>query len=217
MRITDISIQAKNPDRVNVSVDGKYRFSLDVYQVSELGVKRNKEYSEAELVELETESQFGKLYGRALEYCLMRPHSAREIRDYLWRKTRPSKIRLKEGGFKDKPGVPVELTERVFKRLQDKGYIDDERFARFWVENRHQRKGASLRKLVQELRGKGIEQAVIDDVVTDSSRSDETELRKMIEKKASRYADRQKFTQYLIRQGFSYNDVKTALDETYDP
>lgn len=217
MRITDISIQAKNPDRVNVSVDGKYRFSLDIYQVSELGIKRDKEYSEAELVEFEQESQFGKLYGRALEYCMMRPHSAREIRDYLWRKTRSTRVRLKEGGFKDKPGVSVELTERVFKRLQEKGHIDDERFARFWVENRHQRKGVSQRKLVQELRGKGIEQAIINEVVSDSSRSDETELRKMIEKKASRYEDKQKFMQYLMRQGFSYDDVKTALDETYEP
>jgi regulatory protein len=216
MRITDISIQLKNPDRVNVSVDGKYRFSLDIYQVSELGIKRGQEYSEDDITLFETESQFGKLYGRALEYCLMRPHSAREVRDYLWKKTRPSRIRLKEGGFMEKPGVPKELTERVFDRLQDKGYIDDERFTRFWVENRNQRKGVSQRKLVQELRGKGVEQSVIDDVMTNSSRSDETELRKVIEKKASRYSDRQKFMQYLVRQGFSYDDVKTALEETSD-
>ncbi|HCR55918.1 TPA: recombination regulator RecX, partial [Candidatus Saccharibacteria bacterium] len=39
MKITDISLQAKNKDRVNVSVDGTYAFSLDVYQVGELGVR----------------------------------------------------------------------------------------------------------------------------------------------------------------------------------
>lgn len=216
MKITDISIQAKNPDRVNVSVDGKYRFSLDIYQVSELGIKRGQEYSEDDIALFETESQFGKLYGRALEYCLMRPHSAREIRDYLWKKTRPSRVRLKDGGFMEKPGVPKELSERVFDRLQDKGYVDDVRFTRFWVENRNQRKGVSQRKLVQELRGKGVEQSVINEVMADSSRSDETELRKVIEKKASRYSDRQKLMQYLVRQGFSYDDVKTALEETSD-
>ena len=61
MRITDISLQAKNPNRVNISVDGKYRFSLDVFQVGELGIKKNNDYSEAEIVGFETESQFGKL------------------------------------------------------------------------------------------------------------------------------------------------------------
>ena len=213
MRITDISVQAKNPDRVNISVDGKYRFSLDIYQVGELGIKRGEEYSETELETFETESQFGKLYGRTLEYCLMRPHSAREVRDYLWKKTRPSRIKLKEGGFKERPGVSKELAERVFERLSAKGYIDDERFTRFWVENRNQRKGMSRRKLVQELRGKGVDQVIIDDIMADSSRSDDTELRKVIEKKASRYDDKQKFMQYLMRQGFSYEDVKSALEE----
>jgi regulatory protein len=79
MIITAIGVQARNKDRVNVSVDGKYRFSLDMFQVIELGIKVGKSYDEAELTTLEEESQFGKLYGRALEYCLMRPHSAREV------------------------------------------------------------------------------------------------------------------------------------------
>jgi regulatory protein len=75
MKITDISVQTRNPDRVNVSVDGKYRFSLDILQVTELGVKIGNDYSEQELAELEDESIYGKLYARALEYTLMRPHS----------------------------------------------------------------------------------------------------------------------------------------------
>ena len=84
MKITDITVQAKNTNRVNISVDGKYRFSLDVFQLGELGIKKGKDYDEAELLEIENESQFGKLYARALEYCLMRPHSVREVKDYLW-------------------------------------------------------------------------------------------------------------------------------------
>jgi regulatory protein len=45
----------------------------------------------------------------------------------------------------------------VFERLVEKGYVDDEKFARFWVENRNQTKGASRRKLEAELRAKGFE------------------------------------------------------------
>lgn len=51
-------------------------FSLDVFQVADLGIRVGKEYTDSELTALETESQFGKLYARALEYCLMRPHFA---------------------------------------------------------------------------------------------------------------------------------------------
>ena len=213
MRITDISVQVKNSDRVNVSVDGKYRFSLDIVQLTELGIKRGNVYEESEVQAFEVESQFGKLYAKTLEYCLMRPHIAREVRDYLWRKTRPSRVRRKDGAVYERPGVAPEQADRVFDRLLEKGYIDDERFARFWIENRHLRKGASRRKLVQELRAKGVESSIIEANLEESTRTDTSELRKMIEKKASRYADRQKLMQYLVRQGFSYDDVKTALVE----
>lgn len=212
MKITDISLQVKNPDRVNVSVDGSYRFSLDIFQVGELGIKVGKEYSEAELKEIETESQFGKLYGRALEYAMLRPHSAREVRDYLWRKTRTTKLRNRRTGeLQEREGVSVALTERVFDRLLEKNYIDDTKFARWWVENRNLTKGASLRKITAELRAKGVESSVIDEALANTERNDDEELAKIIAKKQARYPDPQKFMQYLMRQGFSYDAVKSTL------
>ncbi len=215
MKITDISQAVRNPDRVNISVDGKYRFSLDIYQLGTLGIKIGKDYSEEELLELESESQFGKLYARALEYCLMRPHSAKEVRDYLWRKTLDSKVRnRKTGEISSREGVPKDITDRVFTRLVERGYINDESFARFWIENRNQTKGTSLRKLQNELRTKGVESSVIEAVLDESSRNDEDELGKMIVKKRSKYPDEQKLIQYLLRQGFRYDDIRSALSQS---
>lgn len=209
MKITAITAQVKDPNRVNVMVDGQYRFSLDIFQVDELAIRVGKDYTEDELTELETESTFGKLYGRALQYCMMRLHSAQEIHDYLWRKTRDT--RTKDGGIRK--GVSGEVARRVFERLQQKGYVNDELFARHWVEQRHLVKGASRRKLTNELRVKGMEQGIIDRILSESMRSDEDELRKMIEKKRGRYDDEQKLIQYLARQGFSFDDIKHALAE----
>jgi regulatory protein len=207
LKITAISVQKRDKDRVNVSVNGKYRLSLDVFQLVDLGIKIGKEYTEDELVALEEESQFGKLYMRALEYCLMRPHSRRELKDYLYRKTRDT--RTKDGGIKK--GVSVALTERVFNRLVEKGYIDDEKFAAYWIENRNLRKGASKRKLSAELSAKGVDRSIIERLLTETDRDDLTELQKIIDKKRPRYDDEQKFMSYLARQGFSYDDIKTAL------
>lgn len=214
MKITALTVQQKQANRINVIVDGVYRFSLDVFQVADLGIRVGKEYGEQELNELEEESQFGKLYARALEYTMIRPHSAREIRDYLWRKTRSTKVKNRQTGeLKDRPGVPQVIADRVFERLCEKGYIDDEKFTRYWVENRHQLKGVSRRKLQAELRAKGVEASVIDAALASTSRSDEDELRKIITKKRARYPDEQKLMQYLARQGFSYDDIKAALQE----
>ncbi len=208
MKITAISLQTRDKNRVNVSVDGKYRFSLDVSQIIDLGLKIGQDYSDAQLLEFETESQFGKLYGRALEYCLMRPHSAREVRDYLYRKTRPS--RSKTGELK--PGVSSELTGRVFKRLVEKGYINDQKFAHYWIENRSLTKGSSQRKLVSELRSKGVETSIIEQILCETERNDSLEIQKIIAKKRPKYPDDQKLMMYLARQGFNYDDIKSALD-----
>lgn len=214
MKITGITAQQKDPNRVNIMIDGKYRFSLDISQVINLGVKIGREYSESELAEVEGESQFGKLYGRALEYCLMRPHSAREVRDYLWRKTRTTKYKTRTTGeIKEREGVATELTERVYEKLVEKSYIDDDSFARFWIENRNLTKGTSRRKLEAELRAKGVSQEIVARHLEETGRTDDDELRKVIAKKRSRYTDDQKLMRYLARQGFGYEDIKRALSD----
>lgn len=209
MKITAITAQQKNKNRVNVMVDGEYRFSLDVFQYADLGLRIGKEYSDEELNALETESQFGKVYARTLEYCLMRPHSAKEVRDYLYRKTRD--MRTKTGEMKK--GVSPDITGRVFDRLVEKDYINDEKFARYWIENRNLSKGISQRKLTAELRSKGVDQAMIETLLAGSSRGEDDELQKIIIKKRPRYPDEQKFIQYLMRQGFRYDDIRAALRE----
>ncbi|MFZ2929247.1 MAG: RecX family transcriptional regulator, partial [Lactococcus raffinolactis] len=157
MKITGLSAQQTNPNRINVFVDDKYRFSLEISQIASLGVRVGDEYSESELEQLEQESQFGKLYARALEYCLMRPHSAKEVRDYLWRKTQTTRYRSRRTGeIKERAGVSQALADRVLDRLVEKRYVDDEAFTRYWVENRNLTKGSSLQKLRAELRAKGV-------------------------------------------------------------
>lgn len=218
MKVTAIAQAVRNPERVNVSVDGTFRFSLDVAQLLDLKIKVGNEYTEAELAEIETESQFGKLYARALEYCLMRPHSKREVRDYLWKKTRETKYRSrKTGEIKLRPGISETIADRVFARLGEKGYLDDEKFSSWWVETRGITKGTSLRKLYSELSAKGVSREIIERTLLKTNRSDASELEKMIARKRSKYPDEQKLIAYLARQGFRYDDIKQALtsDQIY--
>ena len=187
---------------------------MDISQVASLGVKLGREYSGQEINQLEQESQFGKLYSRALEYCLIRPHSAREVRDYLWRKTRLTRYKSKKTGeIKERPGVSQKLADRVYDRLVEKSYINDDEFTRYWVENRNQTKGMSRRKIEAELRSKGVSDEIIKHNIEQTLRNDADELQKIISKKQSKYPDQQKFIQYLARQGFSYDDIKSALHQ----
>jgi SOS response regulatory protein OraA/RecX len=65
--------------------------------------------------------------------------------------------------------------------------------------------------LSAELSAKGVDRAIIEKLLQETDRDDLTELQKIIDKKRPRYDDEQKFMSYLARQGFSYDDIKTAL------
>ena len=212
--ITDIKQAVKNQNRANIFVNGKYRFSLDIFQLTQLNVKIGSKFTKTEIENLEQQSEFGKLYSLALNYCLMRPHSKKEISDYLWRKTLNRKLKNhKTGEFYEKKGVSKISVEQVLSRLIEKKYIDDEKFAKFWVENRNQRKGSSIKKLKSELFSKGVSSDIIEQVLSESNRNDEDEIQKIIAKKAKRYTDEQKLIAYLARQGFSFDEIKKALSK----
>lgn len=213
MKVTAIKAQVKNKDRVSVFIDGSYRFSLDITQVAELGIRSGKEYTEEELVNLENESQFGKVYTRSLEYALTRPRSLKEMRDYFYRKTRDTRTQSGE----IKKGVSVEVTQRALDRLVGRGYVDDIKFAAFWVENRNVRKGSSTRRLQAELMAKGVDRAIIEQTLSQTDRNDSDELGKVIARKAARYETEDKLIAYLQRQGFSYSNIREALDSIKNP
>lgn len=214
--ITDIKEAVRDQDRLNIYIDGKFFCSLALSQVVDLKLKIGRVLTDEELVELKRASEFGKLYQRALEYALLRPHSQKELRDYLKKKTLSRTIRVenkKTGEYqtKLKEGFDASLVEPVLARLIERGYVDDERFARLWVENRSVRKGVSQKKLRLELQAKGVAQDIIESCLSEGVRNEQEELAKVIARKAKKYPDEQKLIQYLLRQGFNYSDILDAL------
>lgn len=198
MKITMIKPAVKTQGRFNIFVDTKYSFSLDEQQLLDLKVKRGQEISEQELENLKKESDFGKKYARSLELIMRRIRSEKEIRDYAWRKK-----------------WEAEETARVIEKLLSKGYVNDEKFATAWVRSRAALKHISKRKLILELRQKGIASEIIEQTFEQSEDySEQQALAELVDKKRARYPDRNKFTAYLMRQGFRYDDVKQALTET---
>ena len=222
--ITNLKQGVKNPNRVNVFVNSKYALSLDVAQVVDLGVKVGLEISEDELEEFKKASEYGKLYQRTLEWVLVRPRSVRETRDYLSKKLKTSSsdslLRARRYGAQSLVPLPVgrvqssedilELSENIIQKLLDKKYLDDYKFAEWYVENRFVKKGISKKRLKMELMKKGVAREIVDEVIDD--RDDEEEIRKVIAKKRAKYDD-EKLMGYLVRQGFSYDLVKQVLSE----
>lgn len=198
MKITDIKQQVKRVDRYSIYVDGKYAFPLGETELLNIGLRIGQEFTEAELVDLKQKAVLDKGFDRALNLIMRRPRSEWELRDYLKRKE-----------------YEPENIDAILNMLSERGYVNDTDFARRWLENRRLLKSTSKRRLQQELRQKRVNDEIINQVLA----SDDTDERKVLselivrKRQQSRYQDDQKLTQYLIRQGFNYSDIKSVLKD----
>ncbi|HSW78491.1 MAG TPA: RecX family transcriptional regulator [Candidatus Babeliales bacterium] len=196
MKITNIKQQIKNPERVSVFIDGKYEFSLSLDELIKYKLKNNDELDKADVKRFKKISADGKLRARALEWLMNRPHSEREFRDYLYRKK-----------------VEPEQIENLVTEFTDKGYLDNSKFA-VWFSELQARRAKSDRAIRSELFRKGISRELADETLEQMAGEESERLKNVIDKKSklSRYKnDPQKLMQYLVAQGFSWQDVKSAI------
>ncbi|HTH72364.1 MAG TPA: RecX family transcriptional regulator [Candidatus Pristimantibacillus sp.] len=196
MKITAIKQQVKRTDRYSIFVDEKYAFSLSESGLIESRLASGQELDAAELKRLKEAAGLDKAYYNALRYVAIRPRSEWEIEMYLARKDADKAV-----------------SQEVIRRLRNLNLLSDLDFARSWINNRRALKSTSKRRLRLEL----LQKHVPDDIVAEALAEDETDerdaLRQLVEKKRRRYPDQQKLMQYLARQGFSYDDIKSVLSE----
>ena len=188
-QITEIKVQRGNQKRVNVYLDGEYAFSLGIVAAASLGQGDN--LSDEAIEELQRQDAVNTAYDRTLNFLGYRPRSVSEVGRYLADK-----------------GFAPEVAEQVIHRLTEAGLLDDLAFARYWVENRETFRPRGELLLRQELREKGIAEAVIDQVLAgvDEDRS----AYRAASQRATRYARlgdeafQEKMFGFLRRRGFGY-------------
>ena len=145
-KVTGLRVQGRRRDRVSVSLDGEYAFSLQSTLAA--GLHKGQELTDEEIDQLQRRDAAECAYERALRYLSFRPRSAWEVRRYL----------LKRGVAS--PSIDLSLA-----RLRRAGLVDDSRFARFWVDNRESFRPRGKWALRTELRQKGIAKEIIESVV----------------------------------------------------
>lgn len=201
MKISAIRQQKKLKDRYSVYVDGAYSFSLSESALLESKLAGGQEITADELSTYKRMAVDDKAYGNALRYVAMRPRSLGELHDYFRRKK-----------------VEEPVAKQIISRLTNIGLLNDEVFARSWVESRRLLKPVSQRRLVQELKQKRVNEDIISKVLQADPSDELSVLAVLVAKKRqqSKYQDNGKLMQYLARQGFSYDDIKQVLQSTND-
>jgi regulatory protein len=188
-RITALKYQKRNRNRVSVYLDDRFAFGLPALVAASL--RTGQHLSDAEVEALQEKGNVEAAYSRVLDYLSYRPRSQAEVVTYL-----------------QKRGLSDAQIEAVTARLKRAGLVDDEEFARFWIENRERFRPRGLRALRYELRSKGIGDDVIDQALAGIDVSESAYRAAGKKVRQWNHLDRKTFdrkmVEYLARRGFDY-------------
>ena len=221
-KITSVEPQKKNPRRFNVFLDGQFAFGADEDLVVEWRLIPGKELTTSDVEKLLFEAEVGKLMERMYRLFNIRQRSEREVRNYF-------RIKNYELRIKGKEQVNDLAVELVIKKLKQKGLLNDEQFARSWVEARRRSKKKGKRTIKAELYQKGINRELIDQILEEEStpESEQQLAQQALEKKFKSWEKllplelnekslrdlKKKAYGFLLRRGFEYDVVKDVVEK----
>lgn len=194
--VTDLKVQKRTKDRINVYLDGQYAFSMAI--ISAVKLKVGTWLSDGEISRLKVADEVERARGRVLDYLSYRPRSEWEIREYL-----------------EKKGFSSSSIDSAISALIDVNLIDDRAFAQYWMENRAQFRPKGKRVLSHELRQKGISSHVIDEAL--EAYDEVSAARRVFEQQSRRLVNlpsevfRRRLTERMARRGFSYDLIQELI------
>jgi len=200
--ITALTVQKKNPNRVNIFLDGVFSFCL--YIVNARHLKVGQIISQNVIDQLLKEDQIEDGFQKALRFIAYKPRTTNEVIK-----------KLKGIGLQD------DVIAIVIEKHDEKKYVDDLQYAKNWGENRSVNKPRSRKLVKWELKNKNISEEIISEV-TGVMLPEEKLAILAAEKYARRLSgfEEEIFTRrlsgYLIRRGFSYSTVYSTVQRVWN-
>lgn len=201
-RVTAITPQERDSERVNIFLDGVFAFGLGLDLALREGLAVGDELDDIRVGILKTVDEVGKATTAALNLLARRPRSLREVRD-----------RLRQKGYD-----PATIDAAVTK-LEGWRYVDDADFARYWVENRATHKPRGRRLLEQELRQKGVEREIVRETLDEAELDEHAAALDLGRAKLRSYAGleppvvRRRLASFLARRGYGFDVVKPVMEQ----
>lgn len=199
-KITKIS-QQKSKDRVNVYLDHKFGFSLDLENFVKYNLKAGQELSRSDIEAIKSKGDLARFTEQLVKFACLRPRSRWEIERWLARKK-----------------IPKEFKSKLIKKLEKFELLNDQKFAEWWIGQRIEFRPRSNAELTSELINKHIDKDTIK-MVLGNANLNEVELATRVLRKHDYKWNRiknekerfRKMSQYLGRKGYSWDVIKKAI------
>ena len=207
-KITALRFQKRDRERVNLFLDGAYAFPLPAVVAAQLRI--GQQLSDQEIEELKATDLCSRGYNRALRFLAVRPRSQAEVRRNLQ-------------AFRPRDGRRLGETqiESIIVELHEQQYLDDREFARFWVEQRNRFRPVAPRALQYELRLKGVNDSVAQEIInelSDAASACEAAARSRLHRwreETDPLQFRKKMGGFLQRRGFDWDVAQEVIDRIW--
>lgn len=194
-----ITTQHGKMDKIHIYIDKEYKMTVDETYWLSLGIAEKSEIDEETLLELENEIHRRRAFNKAVDLLAMREHCRREIVTKLIQR-----------------GYEKEIAEDTADRLEDYGYLSDERYAHLFAKELKERKKYGKGRIKQEFMRKGIDRDIIENIMYEIEENPEEEIIVLLGKKYPRFSEDEKIKNRainaLMRYGFRLQDIKKAMN-----
>jgi regulatory protein len=201
MKITAIEKQKKGK-RYNIFLDGEFAFGIYDDTLGKYGLRTNDELDEKRIKEIKKYDEIS--FGKRVAYTFLshQPRTEKEIRD---------KLKLKK--------ISEKSINEIINKLKELKFINDEDYAKQYLESRLERNPQGKRVLEIKLIKKGIDRNLIKDIIEEKY-NPQTETEKALEvlkkykkkvKSKDKYDLKRKCFAHLLSRGFEYDVINEAL------
>lgn len=200
-------------EKIHLSLDGEYIATVNADYWFTCGIKSGSEVTPEQLEELLSESARRKMMNKALDLLSMRDYSRRELSDKLvtkaWEKKEQKDMDL---------GSLKQQASDICDHLEELGLLNEERFARSYVDELIRRKHLSKSGLKTALIQKGVARDIIETVLEEVDIDPVAQVRELLATKfknrdLSDEKQKTRTVNALLRLGYRYNEIHAAMGE----
>lgn len=188
-----------NPEDYSAEADATGLIAIDTELVEIEHIKQGQEFSESELEALVMRSNIKRAKSRAMWYLSRSGCSKKVLIDKLLR------------------AFPKEAAIAAADRMEELGYINDEAYAKARLPRIMEEKKVSLKLASRMLIMEGVDREIVEQIVQETEYEPTEIIVNLIERKYKNKLSDQKGVKNtiaaLIRKGYSYGEVKKALDQ----
>lgn len=202
-RIIDMKMRRGRPERFIVKLEDEQEVILAPETVLKFSIAPQQEFTDKQFLEILNEDSLRQAKDQAMRYLEIRPHSRLEL------------VRKMRG-----KGYRYPVINRALDELEKIDLINDEQFARAFIQNELRLRPVSRALLSKKLAQRGVDRELADGLITELFPEDRE--REIVEQLAEKFLRthtrwsgkklREKLVRFLQGKGFYWEHIRQVLE-----